>query len=540
MKTITFYSYKGGVGRSLALANIATRLAELGKKVCLLDFDLEAPGLHYKFSSILNDQQIVIKEGIVDYIHQFATEGKLSSRVSNYSYRFLNFSISATTAAETILIPAGNTDSPDYWKKLSAINWSDLLFENNSGLAFLLNLKEKIRNEIAPEFLLIDSRTGISEMSGITLSLLADEVVVLAANNRENLEGAKKIIKSISDPNNNIFGKTPEITFVLSRIPFTDKPEDRAKEQSLIAKVSKELEPWIKEINVIHSDRELEEEEQIKIGYEKDGVHPQVSRDYLKLFEKLTPNAFTEDQKKAFENIKEAERLYQKAISEDIVLKKLELINKAIELNNRNKEFFLYKASIHKQLGDTNVVVEQCEKAISLDTRNLRAYELLGKTHIKRKEYDKARRAFETILGFDKNHIGAKLGLAKMFVCEKNYDKALVVYNEVIEMDGENANAYNGRANVKVLTNNYIAALEDVYKALSYNPEYVKGFASLAEINARLNNINEFYLNIERALKLDLKWTEGFIKDRRIQEVFVNDKRFEKLVEKYNLDLKGN
>ena len=42
MKTLTFYSYKGGVGRSLALVNIATRLSEFGKKVCIIDFDLEA------------------------------------------------------------------------------------------------------------------------------------------------------------------------------------------------------------------------------------------------------------------------------------------------------------------------------------------------------------------------------------------------------------------------------------------------------------------------------------------------------------------
>ena len=50
MKTITFYSYKGGVGRTLALANIAKRLSEFGKKVCLIDFDLEAPGLHHPLS----------------------------------------------------------------------------------------------------------------------------------------------------------------------------------------------------------------------------------------------------------------------------------------------------------------------------------------------------------------------------------------------------------------------------------------------------------------------------------------------------------
>lgn len=43
---IAFYSYKGGVGRSLALANLACLLARQGRKVLILDLDLEAPGQH--------------------------------------------------------------------------------------------------------------------------------------------------------------------------------------------------------------------------------------------------------------------------------------------------------------------------------------------------------------------------------------------------------------------------------------------------------------------------------------------------------------
>src|ERR1700752_5110062 len=101
MKTITFYSYKGGVGRSLALANIATRLAEFDKSVCLLDFDLEAPGLHYKFSSYLNAQEI--NKGIVDYIYQFSNSGSLPASIAEFSYPFL----SAQAKVYTRLIPAG-------------------------------------------------------------------------------------------------------------------------------------------------------------------------------------------------------------------------------------------------------------------------------------------------------------------------------------------------------------------------------------------------------------------------------------------------
>ena len=45
MYVVTFYSFKGGVGRSMSLVNVGVQLAESGKKVLLVDFDLEAPGL---------------------------------------------------------------------------------------------------------------------------------------------------------------------------------------------------------------------------------------------------------------------------------------------------------------------------------------------------------------------------------------------------------------------------------------------------------------------------------------------------------------
>src|SRR5436189_94654 len=45
----TFYSYKGGVGRSMALANAAVLLARAGRRVLVVDFDLEAPGIEQYF-----------------------------------------------------------------------------------------------------------------------------------------------------------------------------------------------------------------------------------------------------------------------------------------------------------------------------------------------------------------------------------------------------------------------------------------------------------------------------------------------------------
>jgi len=63
---ITFYSYKGGTGRSMALANIACILAEQqtvarGKGVLMIDWDLEAPGLHRYFGGRLATSRLGIE-----------------------------------------------------------------------------------------------------------------------------------------------------------------------------------------------------------------------------------------------------------------------------------------------------------------------------------------------------------------------------------------------------------------------------------------------------------------------------------------------
>ena len=67
---ITFYSYKGGVGRSMALANVATLLSKWGKKVLMIDWDLEAPGLENFFKEYLKGTDWKQQKGVLNgYMH---------------------------------------------------------------------------------------------------------------------------------------------------------------------------------------------------------------------------------------------------------------------------------------------------------------------------------------------------------------------------------------------------------------------------------------------------------------------------------------
>src|SRR5580658_9529805 len=71
-KIITFYSYKGGTGRSMTLANVAWLLANAGKRVLMIDWDLEAPGLHRYFHPFLLDKELSATPGLIDLVWDFA------------------------------------------------------------------------------------------------------------------------------------------------------------------------------------------------------------------------------------------------------------------------------------------------------------------------------------------------------------------------------------------------------------------------------------------------------------------------------------
>src|SRR5581483_4574128 len=85
MKTITFYAYKGGTGRTLALANAAIYLSRLKQRVFALDLDLEAPGLHYKLALAPSGAFPPVTKGIVDCIHKFVTEDQLPEKLAPYT-----------------------------------------------------------------------------------------------------------------------------------------------------------------------------------------------------------------------------------------------------------------------------------------------------------------------------------------------------------------------------------------------------------------------------------------------------------------------
>ena len=229
MKTITFYAYKGGTGRSLVVANVAKYLAQFGLKVFVVDFDLEAPGLHYKLSN--SDEPLAVKQGVVDFFNLYKETQALPASLGDY---FLPVPLGPSVSGLVNLMPAGTAPAPEYWRTLAGLNWHDFFYRPSAkGVALFLELKERISQELQPDFLLIDARTGITDVGGIATTVLPDIVVCLLANNRENLDGARVVLRSILRSART--HKTPvEIIPVLTRIP---KQEDLNEEDAICGSI---------------------------------------------------------------------------------------------------------------------------------------------------------------------------------------------------------------------------------------------------------------------------------------------------------------
>lgn len=208
-KFVTFYSYKGGVGRTSALVNAAILRAIAGNKVVLVDFDLEAPGVA-EYLRQLNPKYNQNQEGILEYLYAALTEPVvpgLKERASNLT-PYIDHSNGGTLWS----INAGNTQDSKYMHRLESLKWREI-FANYHGELLIHNLKKQIIKEFdSPDYVFIDSRTGITETGGVCTRYLADFLVILTSLNEQNINGTAMVFKEF-------VAEKKETLLVASNIP---------------------------------------------------------------------------------------------------------------------------------------------------------------------------------------------------------------------------------------------------------------------------------------------------------------------------------
>jgi len=258
IRTVAFYSYKGGVGRTAALVHVAVILAKRGKKVLLIDLDLEAPSLH----NVINNISPNPKYGIVDYLYERAYSPTEEYKI-HISDIFGEVHLE-NTPGRIFVIPAGKINF-SYISKVDDLRVSTLLNKN-----VWETLKNDIVSQVNPDIILVDSRTGINEWGAFSLFEVASDIIFFMYPNEENLEGLNLISKGLSK-----FGDTGKtINFVLTKVPSNKDGKKKAESfWEIIKEVSKysqeSLETQQIELEFDDSE-EFSEDNQIVIHYNPD------------------------------------------------------------------------------------------------------------------------------------------------------------------------------------------------------------------------------------------------------------------------------
>ena len=227
-RVFTFYSYKGGVGRSMALLNMAYYLHARGRHVLIVDLDLDAPGA----SGFLQRNDELIQENgkrdVIDILSIVVDTAREASPEPDTplpplpSLRFEAFLRSvrpekyakpalANAPRSRLDVLAADMDR-DYTSRLSSLELSALSAGKIAAASdilrgILLNHRfpfhQPWQEEGEPplptayDYILVDSRTGLSEIGGLCVGPLSDRLIVLSGLNDQNIAGTKHFLSVI-------------------------------------------------------------------------------------------------------------------------------------------------------------------------------------------------------------------------------------------------------------------------------------------------------------------------------------------------------
>lgn len=200
LPTAAAFSIKGGVGRSTAFAAWAWGLARQGKRVLVVDLDLEAPGI----SSLLLDD--LPQYGLVDWMMESLVQQADNALLDD----MLGSSpLNQECAGIIQVIPAYGQKTRDYVAKLGRAYMPTM----DDGGAFhgLAHRLEALLKIVAlslspPDVVLLDARAGLHDIGSAVLSQLPTEIFLFARDERQTWEGYQHLFKHLQQSRSVIWG----------------------------------------------------------------------------------------------------------------------------------------------------------------------------------------------------------------------------------------------------------------------------------------------------------------------------------------------
>jgi hypothetical protein len=171
---VTFFGIKGGVGRSTALTIWAWHLARQGKKILIMDLDLESPGV----SSTLLPSDYLPDYGIVDW---FVEDGVGQAEVME-GVMIASSPLARDLQGEIRVVPAFGIDTGDYLPKLARCYAATGGAATDSWAERLQRMVQHIESKESPDLFILDSRAGLHDIAAVTVTRMDADAFLFAVD----------------------------------------------------------------------------------------------------------------------------------------------------------------------------------------------------------------------------------------------------------------------------------------------------------------------------------------------------------------------
>ena len=197
---VSFFSFKGGVGRTTTLVATALTLARHGHRVAVVDLDLESPGISTFFLPDTEESP----PGMIDYLLEKNIQGKNWKLKDHLELvkdpKLLGDTKKSLPIKSLPILSAGNVDN-NYLEKLARLDCQNLLNVNNPLEKTWSDMFKEL-NEAAGklDFILLDTRTGFHDLGGLAIAEFSHAAVIFGTQSRQSWAGLTHVIRRLAKP----------------------------------------------------------------------------------------------------------------------------------------------------------------------------------------------------------------------------------------------------------------------------------------------------------------------------------------------------
>ena len=197
---ISIHSFRGGTGKSNTTANLAVQFAAEGKRVCVIDTDIQSPGIHILFG--LNGEEVTSS------LNDFLWNGFLIEDVAiDVTPKLVK-----EKSGQIYLVPSS----------IKPGEISRVMREGYDARQLTQGLK-RLLTELKLDYLLIDTHPGLGQETLLSL-VISNTLIVVLRPDQQDYEGTGITVRIAQEL------RVPNILLLVNKSPSSLNPDELAKQ----------------------------------------------------------------------------------------------------------------------------------------------------------------------------------------------------------------------------------------------------------------------------------------------------------------------